>query len=106
MRWCVFYDDHSTFSNEDGGPADAPAHGVIVVVVDMGDNGVRAIHGADFYWWRGDTWWGGDLTGFLDQSAKFGATWVKQGRMILPNDWQEIKTRAVDLYDEWRGEVT
>lgn len=101
-RWVIFYDDHSTFADEDGTPAEAPAHGVIVVVVDMGTNGVRVLHQSDFYWWRNETWWAGDVFGFLDQAGRFGATWPKQGRTVLPNDYQEIMARAVDLSNEWR----
>lgn len=33
MRWRIYYDDKSTFSNEDGSWTEAPKHGVICVVV-------------------------------------------------------------------------
>jgi len=37
MKWKIYYDDDSTYSNEDGAWVDAPAHGVVVVVVAMPD---------------------------------------------------------------------
>lgn len=104
MGWRIFYDDGSTFGNEDGGPADAPTHGVIAVVAVLEDDGVpRVMHQSDLYWWRDGVWWAGDTFGFLDQAGRFGATWVKQGRSVLPNDYQEIMSRAVALSDDWRG---
>ncbi len=37
INWRIYYDDESTYSNEDGEWVDAPKHGVVVVVVAMPD---------------------------------------------------------------------
>lgn len=105
MRWCIFYDDGSTFSNEEGNPEDAPVFGVQVIVQDWCQP-PQVIHKTDFYWWRPDDerWAAGDIFGFIDQSANFGATWVKQGRTIYGKNrdaFKEINARAVKLHDEW-----
>jgi len=53
--WIIFYEDGSTFSDEDGEPADARKDGVVVViVVDAPGVGRRMLHSADFYCWQSD----------------------------------------------------
>ena len=106
MRWCIFYGDGSTFSHEQGEPKDAPAFDVQVIVQDWCQP-PQVLHKVDLYWWRPDDerWAGGELLGFIDQSACFGATWVKQGRTIYSRDrdaFVEINTRAVELHNEWK----
>ena len=100
MHWMIFYGDGSTFCHEDGSPSDAPAYGVICIVQDA-LRPSQVLHQVDFYWWRDDRWTGGDIFGFIDQAANFGATWVKQGRTIRSDDYQEIMSRAIALKNEW-----
>lgn len=48
MRWCIYYRDGSTYSNDHGSWDDAPSEGVLVVVEDR--NGAVTLHmGADHY---------------------------------------------------------
>jgi hypothetical protein len=77
-------------------------HGVVAVVQQLVDeSSTQVIHGADFYWWAQNMWWGGDLTGFLDQCAHFGATWVKLGRMVRAQQYRDALGAAITLKDEW-----
>ena len=103
LRWCIFYADGSTFSFEDGLPEAAPYVGVIAIVCDVEDHGVQIHHQADFYWRRENTWQAGDIHGLVDQSARFGATWVKQGQTVHPVEYAEIIGAAATLKEEWEA---
>ena len=100
MRWCIFYSNGLTFCEAQGDAKDAPPVGVIAVVQDH-IQPPQVLHQSDFYWWRDGHWWAGDIFGFLDQAARYGATWVKQGEMIQPPMYQDIMARAVALKDSW-----
>lgn len=99
MKWRIFYSDGSSFGYEDGEPKAAPFLGAIAVVQD---DPLQFIHKCDFYWWSRNMWWGGDITGFLDQSARYGATWVKNGETLRPEDFMEINARALEVYQEYK----
>lgn len=106
MLWHIFYEDGPGVGHEDGSPADAPTHGVISIVQWLdGEGNPQVIHQCDYYWWRDQMWWGGDLAGFLDQSA-LGATWLKQGRTIRTHRYRDVMGQAVALSDEWLKEAT
>jgi hypothetical protein len=47
--WRIYYDNGSVFGAEDGSWDQAPAEGVICVVVQVGE-AVTFYAGADFYW--------------------------------------------------------
>jgi hypothetical protein len=56
LGWRVWYNNGTTFSNEDGLPEEAPLDG-IQIIVEWLDNGQRHYHyGRDFYIWTGDRW--------------------------------------------------
>lgn len=55
MEWRIWYADESTFSSEDGDPADAPMDGV-QIIIDFHDDGNRTIHQNEYYRWMGDSW--------------------------------------------------
>ena len=105
MRWRIFYSDGSTFGHEDGDLSFAPYLGVITIVQDA-THPCQLLHMVDFYWWRPDwgRWIGGDIHGFIDQCARYGGTWVKQGETIRPEDNQDILGRAGDLKRAWDAE--
>lgn len=52
MIWQVFYHDGSTFSDEDGGPDEAPATGVIAIVQRNRATKYQVLAREDFYVWR------------------------------------------------------
>jgi len=74
VNWRIYYDDGSTFSNEDGSLQDAPAFGVQAVVCDP------------------DLWGTGDFVGLIDYLIKIGI--VKFGRLARNEDYHQALTTA------------
>lgn len=100
MRWRIFYDDGS-WSQGDGVPRNARVDGVICIVQKLPDEPrCQVIHTCDLYWWFDGMWWGGDLIGFLDASAR-GASWVKEGRTIRTEKFAEILGEAAEFSHRW-----
>jgi hypothetical protein len=100
MRWRIYYDDGSTFSDEDGGPDEAPALGVQIITVadsslDPDNTGRRVWDGRDYYWWTDSEWVGGDLFGFYDYLARPGWKRVLFGRTIPARTYIEVRRRAL-----------
>lgn len=52
MIWTVFYHDGSTFSDEDGGPDEAPAVGVIAIVQYNRATGYQILADDDYFVWK------------------------------------------------------
>lgn len=102
MSWRIFYEDGTSYGNDDGAPADAPACGVIAIG-QVDDRGQEVIIGAyprecDWYWWRDDRWWGGKLDGLLDAVMNCAATHAKAGRITDNDTYSRIAAEAA----EWR----
>lgn len=100
LSWRIYYDSGATFSNEDGGPGDAPAAGVVAINQSTGcghhptetfKSGEGRLFGEDWYWWRDDIGWlQGTHDGMIDQVMHCGARFVKQGRMCGHRQWEEV----------------
>lgn len=92
LEWRVYYDDGSTFDNLKGGPADAPALGVIAINCADADVGFWTARAADFYCYSETQftplWEGMDMFGLWDYLASPGLKRVLFGRTI-PNDRYE-----------------
>lgn len=97
MIWCVYYDDGSTFSSDDGAPEDAPLDGVLGIGQVDDDGRKNRFWGQDFYFWTGDGWAAGnqaDLERWLRGTfprLKYGrwapnSIW-RRARMLLWRDW-------------------
>lgn len=71
IRWRVYYED-MTFSDEEGTANEAPAWGVLVIAQVDPDVGRFLQHGADYYWYDGARWYGGDLPGVYDYLLRLG----------------------------------
>ena len=98
MRWTLYYGDGSTFSNEDGLPAEAPSLDVQVIAhadeMIAREVGAVLLYGKDYYWWE-DAWFGGDLFGLFDHlSRRHADQVVKFGRFIPRTQFQGILDRA------------
>ncbi len=94
LRWRVWYDDGSSFSDLEGEPHEAPGRGVQVVVQADPRTGRRGISGADYYIWKGDRWFGVDLFGLWDYLSATGLKVVKFGRYIERSRFEDILRRA------------
>lgn len=79
MKWTIYYDDETTFSNEDGLPEAAPPDG-IQGIVEFRDNGTaHPFEGFDYYFWAGDCWAAGYLND-LERWLKRELPCLKYGR--------------------------
>lgn len=96
MTWKVFYGDGSTFSSDDGSPAEAPAANVqaIAQVADIGI-GRRTCSRYDFYWFDRGEWHGSDLFGLFDYLMRESPSIVKFGRVLPRLEFEAILNRAV-----------
>ena len=94
LAWRIYYSDGSTFSSEDGDPADAPGWGVIAIPQIDPEVGRSVMCKWDHYCWHGDSWWGHDLVGMLDCLALPGASIIKHGRTLSRGAYQAIRARA------------
>lgn len=92
--WAVFYADGSTFTSDDGGPADAPGLGVVVIAQADPEVGRMLMCRWDFYCWHEPQWWGHDLTGLIDCLALAGFNRVLVGRTVSQQSWREIYSKA------------
>lgn len=92
LKWRIYYDDGSTFSNLEGRFADAPSDGVLAVVEKDPETGYKIYREADYYFQVpgsetiGQT---DDLGPFLRKTGlvKFGR-WTS--RKFWANTWRRI----------------
>jgi hypothetical protein len=97
VRWAIYYGDGSSFTDEDGGPGEAPAFGVAVIVQESERVGrilIESFEGKDYYVFRAGEWFVCDWTGLLDSLAHFPGCFVKFGRTFGDDDWARARTAA------------
>lgn len=96
--WCIYYDDGSTFSSEQGSPEDSPVAGAVLVLQPRvyGRNFVG--RGEPFFLYRSDLgeWFACDLAGLLDQLSHFAPliTCVRVGRWMATDAWVAVQQQA------------
>ena len=101
MRWRIYYDTGSTFSDTDGSPYDAPALGVLVIACEDESVGRVLVYGQSYYFWWDEhaRWWGGNLFGMFDYLQRPGPRRVLFGREVPNPAWNgAIKLATDDLY--------
>ena len=96
MRWKIYYGDGSTYNNQDGYEARAPARDVQVIVLEDKDHGWITQAGTDYYIWNHSRWWGVDLFGMYDYLIEDGWKRVLFGRTLAKDEYQAIFKRASD----------
>ena len=74
LQWRIYYDDGSTYSNEDGELVAAPSFGVQAIVCDP------------------DVWHSGDFVGLIDFLIRKGI--VKFGRLASNEDYHNAVNAA------------
>lgn len=99
MRWCIYYEDGSTYSDTDGPPHESPPWGAVVLSQPNAPIGSKELLGnGDYYLYRGDLelWHEVGTDGLPDHLAHFGhlITCIRPGRW-MPNreDWLKIVGR-------------
>jgi len=102
MRWCIFYDGGATFSDSNGSPFEAPARGVLVIVVADQNHRWRTVCGKDFYVWdnRGkvEGWWCVDHFGLYDYLIEPGAKRVLFGRETTNEEFSRVLRSAREYF--------
>lgn len=99
LKWKIYYDDGSTYSDELGDPFEAPARGVQIIAIEHPEVGRELLGKEDFYWYRDGRWFGGDNFGMYDYLLFPGPKKVIFGRVISSVEFQKIIKRCnVDDY--------
>ena len=96
LNWRIYYEDGSTFSNQEGSPEAAPPFG-FVCAVGYDETGTRYImHGWDHYCFDLNSiqWWGMDLCGVFDRLSRNLVFAYKQGRTVTKSEFKAIMSRA------------
>lgn len=80
-EWRIYFDDGSTFSDEDGSPFEAPTTKGVVCIADRKQNATMHAHG--WYYWHSDlgVWWCSDVHGLLYQLQRDRTGWL---RSVMP----------------------
>jgi hypothetical protein len=101
-EWIIFYEDGSTFSSDDGGPANAPDQGVLIIAFANVNTGRTLLHSADYYAWhrvdetRGE-WVPHSQRGLDYYWAKDDEPGIYVSGYAVPNArFQEIIQKALD----------
>jgi len=105
VDWEIYYNDESTFSDEDGGPGDAPGSGVVAIVCKDSLHEWVIVSREDYYIYRHNEgeWYGVDINGLWDYLNTGGNSHVKFGRTIATKEFQRIHEIAAtskrDMFD-------
>ena len=94
MRWKIYYDDGTTFSDEDGSLEDAPARGVQAIVCKDERLGWVVETGCDYYVWKDGRFYARDIFGLFDFLIDSGL--VKFGRTITSMEYNQVFQRALE----------
>lgn len=100
MQWRIYYEDGSTFSDEDGTPWDAPREGVEVIQHPEGKEGKWSLMGhSDYYVWEPERCdWGWNWCNLYDLRrylVRCKHPLVLHGAMIRSSQFTEIEKRAL-----------
>lgn len=99
MKWKIYYNDGTTYCDQDGSPFDAPGRGVQIVAIEDNRVGRILLGKEDNYWWLNDRWYGGDLFGLYDYLQDSGPKKVIFGRVIDMDSFNSIiKIATTDPY--------
>ena len=98
-KWRIYYGDGKTFDSMQGGAEAAPSYDVQVIVSSSSDYGRVLLRRWDWYYLRGDEWFGSDIHGLLDQllnDRENRIRAVKQGRVLDTPTYDAIVRAALD----------
>jgi hypothetical protein len=92
--WKIYYADGTTYNSLDGGPDQAPAIGVQVIIQRDKNHGIKYVSGGDYYLWddrgEGAEWWAADEAGLILYIIEPGIKVIKLGTHITPSRFSEI----------------
>jgi len=98
-KWKIFYDDGTTFCDEDGGPSEAPGLGVQIIKQYFPDHrdGIHHLKRYAYYVRLFDRWTGMDLFGLFDYLFSIKCDHPKAalaGRIMLEADFISLHSAA------------
>lgn len=88
-KWKIWYDDGSTFSNEDGTPEEAPVDGILAILEKRANNTIMNHHANEYYYWTGENWFSGNLAS-LERWLRKELPNLKYGRWTKDSIWKEV----------------
>lgn len=99
MKWKIYYENGSAYSNEDGDIFFAPTQGVQIVCFSDEDVGRRMIHRFDYYWPTTYGFSGGDLFALYEYLTGLGPKKVFFGKTVSDKTFKEILDKVLcDCY--------
>lgn len=109
--WRIWYDDGTTFTDDDGSPFEAPPLGVVCITQRTDDEhhstGHELVHLFDYYWFDPEghlsPWWGGEAFGLWDYLMRPGERKVVFGRTLDSPHYQGIIGKAMAFPEFGRG---
>jgi hypothetical protein len=92
MKWRIFYNDGSSFSNTDGNPEDAPGGAVLAVVQEDKSVGVLVHQLNDYYVFNEHFggWCGLDHIGFTQYVMRPGLKIIKLAESMSTNRYKRM----------------
>ena len=98
MKWQIYYEDGSTFSDVDGEPCAAPGYGVLCLWQPR-----QPLYSADYYVYRTDygSWVEVKLDGLIDHLVPHApeVVAVKAGRAVPLAVWKAAMARMTEAHD-------
>lgn len=95
MNWKIYYDDGSTYSNQNGEIFFAPGQGVEVISYEDTEVGRRILHRADYYWPTEFGFGFGDMFALYEYLLSPGPKKVLFGKTISDCQFQNILKAAI-----------
>ncbi len=102
-RWCIWYQDGTTFSSDDGEPQDVPGSGIVVIAQDGGNHDTpyatageqwRTVFGYDWYIFDKNRWFSTNMVGLVQYVTEPGCKIVKVGRWVPHELYEKLRAEA------------
>ncbi|MHC4240156.1 MAG: hypothetical protein ACYSUC_10445 [Planctomycetota bacterium] len=94
-KWRIYYDDGTTYSDEDGPVENVPGLGVQTIIKPDNKVGREILSHQDFYWYEKGQWLAGDVWGLWDYLQRSGWKKVILGRVIPKEEFDLIYDLAL-----------
>lgn len=98
VRWCIYYDDDTEYTSEDGDPFDAPKKHSAIAFGQLSKKSNWEVKGGDFLVHRTDKdrWYAADIHGLVDHVKYFAihVDAVLEGRTLTNEEFNSIIIRA------------
>lgn len=93
MKWKIWYDNGSTYTDRDGLPESAPLDGILAIAEEDATGRKQTYWGSDYYHWTGDGWRAGNLAD-LERWLRGVMPNLKYGRWTEVSKWLGIRDKV------------